>query len=174
MKFTANVLFLSVAMVLSVHTVAFGQSVVKIEVAPPSFFIVSVEGGKDITVTSAVLSKLPRKEVKGKDHDGNYATYSGVELCEVLLLAGAKLGKDLRGKNLANYIVAHAQDGYKAVYGITEVDEGFTDDLIIIADTKNTKPLDSDEGPWQIIVPNEKRHGRWVRQVTVIKVLSVK
>jgi len=48
-----------------------------------------VQGGKNLPLTVADLAKLPRKEVKAKDRDGKEATYSGVELLEILLAAGA-------------------------------------------------------------------------------------
>lgn len=39
----------------------------------------------------------------------------------------------------------------------------------ILADTRDGKPLDAHEGPYRIIVPGEKRPGRWVRQVQRIE-----
>lgn len=135
---------------------------------------VEVENGKSLKLTPADLAKLPRKEIKAKDHDGKDTTYSGVELREILILADAKLGKDLRGPMLAGYLTVEAADGYKAVFGIAELDGLFTDKSVILADAQDAKPLSDHDGPWQIIVPDEKKHGRWVRQVTALKLRFVK
>ncbi len=41
-----------------------------------------------------------------------------------------------------------------------EVDPAFNDRVIILADTRNRKPLDAKSGPLQIIVAGEKMHAR--------------
>jgi hypothetical protein len=37
--------------------------------------------------------------------------------------------------------------------------------VIVLADRRDDAPLEAREGPLQIIVPDEKLHARWVRQV---------
>jgi len=134
---------------------------------------VEVEGGKSLKMTAAELAKLRRIEVKAKDHDGVEATYSGFELRDILAPAGAKLGKELRGPNIAQYLVATAADGYHAVYSLTELDRDFTDKIVILADKRDGRSLEN-IGPWQLIATNEKKHARWVRQVTALKVKIAK
>jgi hypothetical protein len=60
------------------------------------------------------------------------------------------------------------------VYAIAELDAGFTDQIILLADRRDGKPLLPDTGPWQIIVPNDKRAARWIRQVNRIEVRELK
>lgn len=134
---------------------------------------VEVEGGRTLKMKAADLAKLTRKEVKAKDHDGVEATYSGYELREILAGAGAKLGKDLRGPMIAQYLVVEAADGYHAVYSLTDLDPDFTDKVVILADLRDGKALEK-IGPWQVIATNEKKHARWVRQVTALKVKIAK
>lgn len=134
---------------------------------------VEVEGGKTLKMKAADLAKLTRKEVKAKDHDGVEATYSGYELREILAGAGAKFGKDLRGPMIAQYLVVEAADGYHAVYSLTDLDPDFTDKVVILADKRDGKDLEK-IGPWQVIATNEKKHARWVRQVTALKVKLAK
>jgi hypothetical protein len=81
-----------------------------------------------------------------------------------------KFGERMRGKALANYLVVEASDGYRAVFALPELDPGFTDRIILLADQKDKKPLDEKHGPLQVIVPGEKKHARWVRQVIALKV----
>lgn len=135
---------------------------------------VSVEGGKTLRVKAADLAKLTRKEVTAKDHDGVDAAFSGFELREVLAPAGAKFGKELKGPMIGQYLIVEAADGYHAVYSLTDLDPDFADKVVILADTKNGKPLDDKNGPWQVIATNEKKHSRWVRQVTALKVRTAK
>lgn len=134
---------------------------------------VEVEGGKALKMKAADLAKLTRKEVRAKDHDGVEATYSGYELRDIIAPAGARLGKDLKGAMIAQYLVVEAADGYHAVYSLTELDPDFTDKVVILADLRDGKPLEK-IGPWQVIATGEKKHARWVRQVTALKVKIAK
>jgi len=130
--------------------------------------LVYVEGGKKMSLKAADLAKLPRKEIRAKDHDGKDLSYSGVELREVLKLVDAPFGDKLRGKAIGLYLLVWAADDYKATFALAELDNTFTDKIVILADTENGKPLDLKDGPWQIIVPDEKKHARWVRQVVAL------
>ena len=131
---------------------------------------VEVENGKTLDLTVADLAKLTRLEIKAKDHDEKIHTFSGVSLVEVLKLADAKLGKDeVKGKTLAKILLVEAADGYKATFAIAELASDFTDRIILLADMSDGKPLDEKTGHWQIVVPDEKKHGRWVRQVISLK-----
>lgn len=136
----------------------------------PATITVEATDGKAVNVTASDIAKLSRKEVTGKDHDGKESKYSGVELREVLQLAGVKFGKDLRGKGIAQYLLIEAADGYKAVYSLTELDPDFTDKVVILADTQDGKALSDNDGKFQVIATGEKKHARWVRQVTALKV----
>lgn len=123
-----------------------------------------------LKLSAADLTKLPRLTVNAKDHDGKPVTFEGVALVEVLRLAGVEFGEKLRGKQLALFLVVDAADGYRAVFALPELDPAFTDRNVILADRRDGKPLSEAEGPWRIVVPDEKRQGRWVRQVVALTV----
>jgi DMSO/TMAO reductase YedYZ molybdopterin-dependent catalytic subunit len=127
---------------------------------------VSGEVERPLKLTAADLGKLPRRSVRAKDHDGKESEYEGSPLVEVLKLAGVKFGEGLRGKNLALYLVVEASDGYRAVYALPELDPAYTEKVIMLVDKRDGKALDAKEGPLRIVVPDEKMHARWVRQVT--------
>jgi hypothetical protein len=133
---------------------------------------VEVEDGKTLDLYEEYLPKFfPRREVKAKAHDGKDAIYSGYNLSDILLYAGAKIGKDkLRGKEIGSYLVVEAADGYKAIFAIAEVAPEFTDKLVLLADMRDGQHLDLKQGHWQIVLPDDKKHGRWVRQVTALKI----
>lgn len=65
-----------------------------------------------------------------------------------------------------------AADKYKVVYALAEIDPLFTEATIILAFQSDGKPLGPEVGPYQIIVPGEKKHGRWIRQVVSIKLVK--
>ena len=138
--------------------------------APRAFLSVKGEAEQPLELTAEAFAKLPHQSVHAKDHQGQEADYDGVALVDVLKAAGVKFGEGMRGKALANYLVVEASDGYRAVYALPELDPGFTDRVILLADQKDKKPLDEKHGPLQVIVPGEKKHARWVRQVIALKI----
>jgi DMSO/TMAO reductase YedYZ molybdopterin-dependent catalytic subunit len=119
---------------------------------------------------AAALAKKPRISVEASDH-GKPGTWEGVRLIDLLHDAGLPTGEALRGKALALYVRISAADGYRAVYALAELDPGFRDAPVILADRHDGKPLDAKEGPLRIVAVGEKRPARWVRQVVAIDVL---
>src|SRR5215475_12734315 len=111
------------------------------------------------------LAKLPRREVRARDRDGAEVTFAGVALVDLLRLAGVPLGEKLRGNNMALYLLIEAADGYRVVFALPELDPAFTERVVLLADHRDGQPLTTTEGPLRLVVPDEKRHARWVRQV---------
>jgi DMSO/TMAO reductase YedYZ molybdopterin-dependent catalytic subunit len=150
--------------VLCCSAIAFGQA----NPGAASDAVLLTVGGevaKQLKFTAADLSKLPRVSAKAKAHDGTEALFEGVELGEVLKLAGVKFGEQLRGKDLTLFLVVEAADGYRAVFALPELDHAFTERLVMLVDRRDGKALSTNEGPLRIVVPGEKREARWARQV---------
>ena len=131
---------------------------------------VTGEVAHPLKLSATDLAKLPRQTVSAKEHDGKTASFEGVALVEILRLAGVEFGEKLRGKSLALFLVVDAVDGYRAVFALPELDSAFTDQIIILADRRDGKPLSEPEGPWRFVVPSEKRQSRWVRQVVALTI----
>jgi len=127
-----------------------------------------------LTINNADLHQYTQTTVTRKDHDGKDHVYTGVILAEILKKTGATLGPDLKGKNLTKYILIAASDNYQVVFALAELDKAFTDRIIILADQVDGKPLPAGEGPFRIIVQDEKKPARCVREVTEIKVITAK
>jgi DMSO/TMAO reductase YedYZ molybdopterin-dependent catalytic subunit len=123
-----------------------------------------------LSLSEEQLAKLPRQSVRAKSHDGVESQFEGVPLIEILAKAGVATGQALRGPAMAQYVVVEAADGYRATFALAELDSTFTDRVILLADHRDGKPLAAQSGPLQIIVPGEKKHARWVRQVITLKV----
>lgn len=133
----------------------------------------TVKTDKTITLSAADLNLLPHQTVKAADHGGKEATWTGVPLYQILQQAGIDFGDSLRGPALARYVVVTAADGYRAVFALPELDPRSTDDPVLLCETMNDEPLPKETGPLRIVVPKERRHFRWVRQVVKIEVRSL-
>jgi DMSO/TMAO reductase YedYZ molybdopterin-dependent catalytic subunit len=128
------------------------------------------EVARPLTLTALEFARLPRQSVRARDHEGKEAEFEGVPVFEILQRAGVKLGQELRGPALSLYLVVEASDGYRAVFALPEIDPACTDRTILLADRRDGKSLSSQEGSLRIVVPGEKRHARWVRQVVVLRI----
>lgn len=135
---------------------------------PPAKAVLEVGGEveRPIKLAAADLAAMPRQSVRAKDHKGVESTWEGVAVNDLLTKAGARVGEKLRGGALADYLVVEASDGYRAVFALAEIDPAFTDRTILLADRRDGRPMTEPEGPLRIVVPGEKKHARWVRQVT--------
>lgn len=121
------------------------------------------------TLHEADLDKLPQQTVTVK---GATTTYEGVTLAETLKRAGLDLDADLHGRGLTRYLLVEAADKYRIVYSLAEIDPAFTDHVVLLAMKKDGKPLSDEEGPFRIVVPDDKRQARWVRQVRIFTIVD--
>ncbi|HEV3006202.1 MAG TPA: molybdopterin-dependent oxidoreductase [Pirellulales bacterium] len=135
---------------------------------PPLLVVASPDGRVEITAEK--LAELPRESVSIKADGGATIEYEGVLVSELVKLVGVKLGGDLRGPLLARYALVEAADGYRVVFSLTELDQEVTERAVLLADRRDGQPLDAKEGPLRIVIALEKRHARWVREVTAIHV----
>jgi hypothetical protein len=133
---------------------------------------VQTEGGKQTVLARADIEALPRVKVTTSASDVS-TTFEGAPLGAVLEKAGVGLGETLRGKRMASCLLVEAADGYRVVIALPELDPGFTDKRIVLAFLKNGRPLDGKEGPYRLVIPEEKRMARWARQVTTLKIVEV-
>lgn len=135
---------------------------------------VSGEVTTPLELKLADLASFKQVSHKVKDRDGKEHEFSGVALIEILEKAGVTTGAKLRGENLAKYLLISAADGYEVLYSLAEIDPDFTDQVIMLATTKDGQPLVNGEGPFRIITPNDKKQARWIREVRSVKVAFAK
>jgi hypothetical protein len=139
----------------------------------PAVLKVGGAGFQGAEFSAKDLAQMPRLSLDVRDPHGNETQhYEGVRVSDLLAKAGVPLGDKLRGKAMAMYVLAQASDGYAVVYSIAEIDPAMCDGRIIVADQINGKPLDPKEGPFKIIVPQDKRPARWIRMLTTLTVES--
>lgn len=137
----------------------------------PAALIVDAGISKPLTVDATLMYQLPRHTVEASDH-GVPARFEGVALRDVLVRAGFTFGESLRGTKLTQLLLVSAADGYRVVFALPELDAGFRDRTVLLADRRDGKPLSAQEGPYRLVVPDERRAARWVRQLTRIELRS--
>lgn len=137
---------------------------------PESALVVRTEEGREFRMSLGEIAKLPRVSVLAKDEKGKESVWEGATLQEVLKAAGVKLGEAIRGKALASYLLIEAADGYRVVFTLPEIDPAFTDLTFLLADRRDGQIMGEYEGKLRVVVPHEKRHARWVRQVVALSI----
>src|ERR1700730_12366226 len=126
-----------------------------------------------LTLTADDMAKMPRATLK-TTNNGMETAYEGVWLHEILKRAGVPQGSELRGKALAGYVLAEAQDGYQVLFSLAELDPAFIDNEILLADTANGKPLFGAQGRFRLVVPKDKPGARSVRMLTKLEVVQLR
>ena len=127
-----------------------------------------------LVVTAADLKSMPRKTLRVEnEHDKKTQVYEGVLLEALLQKAGVPLGEKLRGAAMVTYVLVEAADNYRVLFSLPEIDSGFQDSEILVADTMDGAPLAPDQGPFKLVAPHEKRPARWIKMVKSITVVRV-
>lgn len=98
-------------------------------------------------------------------HGVEQATYAGPLLWS-LLDHTATLGNEPRTR-LRNSVRVTGRDGYMAVLALAEIDPEFEGKQVILAYRRDGQPLPNNE--LRLVVPNDRRGGRSVRDVVRIE-----
>ncbi|MBS0556685.1 MAG: hypothetical protein JSR27_04645 [Proteobacteria bacterium] len=131
---------------------------------------VAGENGSPRHFDAAALARLPQHTVRAQAH-GQTVTCTGANVIDLLAAVGAPHGAAVRGKALALYARVRAADGYRAVFALADLDPDMRGAVPIVTASCDGKPLDAKIGPFRLVVPDDKRPARWVRQVTAIDLL---
>jgi hypothetical protein len=161
------------AFLFALALMAFGAGVALAQAQPNPALKIDGLVANAVTLGASDFA-APRHSVTVTDEAGTKTTYDGVEVVELLRRAGAPLGKQLKGPNIALCVIGRGSDGYRAAFALADLDPGIGGLEVIVADRRDGKPLDSREGPLRLVVPTDKRHARWVRGVISLSVASVR
>jgi hypothetical protein len=134
---------------------------------------VQTDSGKQVVLSRADLEALPHVKVVASEYSSGPVNFEGVTLKSVLEKAGITFGESMKGKRLTTCLLVEAADGYRAVIALPEIDPAFTDKQTLLAFLRDGKPLAEKEGPCRIVIADEKRMARWVRQVTTLRIVDV-
>ncbi|HEY4302563.1 MAG TPA: molybdopterin-dependent oxidoreductase [Candidatus Didemnitutus sp.] len=124
--------------------------------------------------TVSSLAAFSQSECTVTDrHSQEAAKYAGVAVRELLLKAGMPDGEAFRGRILRQAVQVQCADGYMVVFALADFDPAFSDRIIILALRRDGAPLSAKAGPFQLIVPGDKRPARWARNVTAITIVPL-
>ena len=139
---------------------------------PESDVVLVVDGAVEhnLKLSFAALARFPRHSLRATDELSKESLFEGVLVAEILKSAGVKFGKELRGKRLADYVLAETADGYRVVFALPEFDPSFKQTLVLLADRRDGNPLGESDGQLRLIMPYEKRYARWVRHLVALHV----
>jgi hypothetical protein len=135
---------------------------------------VTDEAGKVHHVTAANISRLARRKVVGTDYEASTAEFEGVSLIDFLQPLGVVFGKELKGPRASTVLLVEAQDGYRVSFSLLEFDPATTEKLILLADRRDGKPLGEKDGPFRLVIPDDKRQVRWIRMIRSMRVMNLK
>jgi hypothetical protein len=129
--------------------------------------------GKPATIKRATLDSMPQKTIRlGAGPDSGEV--SGVDLWQVLQYARAVSDQASGRQRAVMYLRVTGSDNASAVIALVEVDPSFSTRRTLLVSKRNGAPLDATEGPWRLILPEDTRHARWIRNVVSISVETLK
>ena len=134
--------------------------------------VVDGDVAKPLSLTTAELKSLPRTTVEMKAENGTINIYEGVLVSDLLKIAGVPLGQ-MRSGVVSSYALASAADGYQAVFSLAELDPGFTNSSVIVADVVDGKPLSERQGPLRLVAPRDLMASRSVRTLRRIQIVRL-
>jgi molybdate transport system substrate-binding protein len=123
--------------------------------------------------TRADLMSLPAETVQvsyqtSQGTDGG--SFTGTRLLNVFDAAGgAKLPNDVNNAKLRVSVMVTATDGYQVAFGWGELDPDFGAAPILLAYTRDGQPMGDKQGMARLVVPGDKRGGRYVAMVKSIE-----
>ena len=88
---------------------------------------------------------------------------SGGLLWDLLRLAGVPAETASGRQRAVMFVKLTGADGPSAVVALVDIDPSFFKRVILVADRRNGKPLNAEEGPWRVFIPDDVRHARWIR-----------
>jgi hypothetical protein len=153
----------------------FGLALLAAAAAPASAADVALIGpaGQHRTITESELAHLAQVSEHiafQTEHGPREADYAGAKLWDVL--HAAKLTKSSHPRDLLREaIVVTGRDGYMVVVAMGEIQPDFEAKRIVLAQTKNGKPLPG--GEVRLVVPGDRHGGRSVRDVVRVEVRRV-
>lgn len=129
-------------------------------------------GAFNVTLSMERIGELRMHSTVITSRDGETSTYEGPWLKEVLQLECPSITAIEKRTMVNSYVRVTASDGHTALIALTEADSSFRERPVILAWKKNGQPLDDHDGPFQVIVPDDRRHARDVRKAKVLEVVT--
>ncbi len=95
--------------------------------------------------------------------------FVGVPLWDLLKDAHLKIRTERKGDLLRKYLLITGSDGYQAVLSLAEVLPDYGGEPVLVAYQRDGQPLGADRGMAQLVIPRDKRGGRYVDRIVRIE-----
>jgi hypothetical protein len=115
----------------------------------------------------ATRAALPTATATLSAH-GTSQSCAGVWLRDLVAKAGVPHGDAVKGAALVVTVSAEAEDGYRVVFSLGELDAKLGNAPILVADRCDGKALPEGDGPVRLVAQGETRGARSVKQLTRI------
>ncbi|AVP95851.1 molybdopterin-binding protein [Ahniella affigens] len=126
----------------------------------------------DLPLDTETLAALPQSTMRAQIH-GHTIECSGVTLVDLLRhLKVLPVDGKPDAAVLDQYLLVQARDGYRVVFAVAELDPATGDRPVLLANQCQGKALDDAEGPLRLLVPDDRRAARSVRQISRIQLLD--
>ena len=117
-----------------------------------------------IPLDASARAALPLAEAALTAH-GTTQRCTGVWLRDLVAAAGIPHGDAVKGAALTMMVTAVGADGYRVAFSLGEIDAKLGKMPILVADACGGKPLGAGDGPLRLVVAEEARAARSVRQL---------
>jgi hypothetical protein len=128
--------------------------------------VLRITGPRSIEVTAADLAAMPRTTLKVTSR-GQDVVYEGVSMRELLTRVGVPVGD---GNVAQVVVVVTGADGDQVDFRVSQLDPAFTSRVAVLADRRNGARLAANEAPFELVLSEDERGGRWMRRVVSIDV----
>ena len=124
-------------------------------------------------LTLADLERYPASALRVAFVAGSASTqaeFTGVPLWTLVSAAGVETDPRRKNDLLRKYVVVTGSDGYQAVIAVAEMLQDYGNQPILVAYRRDGATLGPDEGMARLVVPGDKRGGRYVDNIVRIEV----
>lgn len=104
---------------------------------------------------------------------GAHHTAHAVPLVAVVEWSQPRINPHIKNHRLQFIIEVVGRDGYAADFTLAEISPDIGNRKVWVALDQDGKPLDSDDGPAEIVGPDDRRPGRWVHSVAAIDIVDM-
>ena len=126
--------------------------------------------GQQTVISLAALKAMPQETVTViNGHTHQQETYSGIPLATLLVKVGAPEPGAIHGKVMSEYILATGSDNYHVVLSLGEIESTFHPGKVLVADMLNGKPLDTQQGPFKLVVEEDRMPARSVHNLVKLE-----
>lgn len=124
------------------------------------------------TIGGERIGAMPMHEAVVVSRDGEKHIYRGPLLRNVLIATCPSIGEVDKHGMTASAVKVIADDGFTAIIAGMEMDSTFKARPVILAIDRDGARLDGHSGPFQLVVPEDLRHSRNVRNVRSVELLK--